>query len=1004
MVLPVAQPGEERPAALLVAGVSPRRALDDDYKGFFGLVAGQIATAITDARAYEEEQRRAAALADLDRAKTAFFSNISHEFRTPLTLALGPIEEMLAGTLSGPDRERLELAHRNHLRLLKLVNTLMDFARIEAGRALACYQPTDLAAFTADLASGFRSAAERAGLRLLVDCPTLPEAAYVDREMWEKIVLNLLSNAVKHTFGGEIAVVLRATESQVVLEVRDTGTGIAPEEIPRLFERFHRIRDARARTHEGAGIGLALVQELVRLHNGAVRVESALGKGTCFTVTLPLGMAHLPFDQLGPAGTEPSRSDRAVLYLEEAARWSTDAAELPGAALDIASAASSGALPVQWMGCRGDGDAVPARPRVLLADDNADMRDYLCSLLAGTYDVRAVADGAAALAAAGAHVPDLILADVMMPQLDGFALVRALRADPATREIPVMLLSARAGEESAIEALHAGADDYLVKPFSARELRARVQSRIDLANLRTRAAATERALRAEAEVERARLRDIFQQAPVMTAVLRGPEHVFELANTLYQQGTGRGAGELLGHSVREIFPELAGQGWYEMLDEVYRTGKPVVGTETPARLDRTGGGILDDIYYTFTYQPLCDAAGTVEGIVVIAVDVTTYVQARQRGEMFAWRLQDERDRLQQVIDVIPEAILIADTTPAFTVVNQAARDILGVDVVGQPVPMAGPDAYAAFGTRHIDGTPYPSRDLPLERALLHNEIVQSAQFLLRNVQTGRDVPVLANAAPLRDAAGAVTGGVVVFQDITAIRNLEREREDFLSSAAHDLKTPLTTIRGYAELAQRQLARMGSPENASVLRGLARIQEGTDAMLDLINQLLDVTRQQMGGSLDLYRVPTDLVALVRGCVVAQREVSGRSISLETDLAELNVDLDAARITRVLGNLLSNALKYSPSGQPILVRLARQQGKSGPEALIAVRDWGVGIPAADQPYIFDRFRRAANVVGRIQGTGIGLASALGIVEQHGGTIAVESREGEGATFEVRLPLDQ
>ena len=1003
MVLPVAQLGQQRPAALLVAGVSPRRTLDDDYRGFFELVAGQIANAIADARAYEEEHRRAEALAELDRAKTAFFSNISHEFRTPLTLALGPIEEMLAGTLAAPVRERLELAHRNHLRLLKLVNTLMDFARIEAGRVQACYQPTDLAALTADLASVFRSAAERAGMRLLVDCPPLPEPIYVDREMWEKIVLNLLSNAMKHTFEGEIAVVLRATEGHVALEVRDTGTGIAAEEVPRLFERFHRIRDARARTHEGAGIGLALVQELVRLHGGTVRVESAVGKGTCFTVTLPLGVAHLPPDQLGPAGSEPSRPERAVLYLEEATRWSVDTAEMPGAALDIASA-GAGALPLDWMGYRRDSAAVPARPRVLLADDNADMRGYLGSLLAGTYDVRAVGDGAAALAAARAQVPDLILADVMMPELDGFALLRALRADPATREIPVMLLSARAGEESAIEALHAGADDYLVKPFSARELLARVRGRIELANLRARAAAVDRALLAAAEAEQGRLHEIFQQAPVMTAVLRGPEHVFEIANALYEQGTGRSAGELLGRSVRAAFPELAGQGWYELLDEVYRSGMPTVGTETPARIDRAGAGILDDIYFTFTYQPMRDAAGAVWGIVVTAVDVTTYVQARQQGEELARQLRDERDRLQQVLDVIPEAILIADTTPRFIVVNQAAREILGVDVVGQPVPMADPDAHTAFGARHIDGTPYTSKDLPLERALLHNEVVQGDQFLLRNAQSGRDVPVLANAAPLRDVAGAVTGGVVVFQDITAIRDLEQMREEFLSSAAHDLKTPLTTIRGHAELAQRRLARMSGPDIAPLLRRLVRIQDGTDTILGLINQLLDVSRQQMGGGLDLRLQPTDLVALVRGCVEVQREASGRPITLETDLPELLGDLDTARITRVLGNLISNALKYSPAGRPILVRLARHAGKAGPEALIAVSDWGIGIPAADQPYIFDRFRRASNVVGRIQGTGIGLASALGIVEQHGGTIAVESSEGEGATFRVRLPLAQ
>ena len=484
VVVPIRSTKAHYLAGFLVAGVSARLQLDQQYRDFFDLVSSQIAAAIANARDYEEEKKRAEALAEIDRAKTAFFSNISHEFRTPLTLILGPVEELLAKShtdLSPAAKGQLEVAHRNSLRLLRLVNTLLDFSRLEAGRVRAVFEPTDLGAFTGELASMFRAATERAGLRLVVDCPALAEPVYVDRDMWEKIVLNLVSNAFKFTFEGEIEVKLRAEGSSAVLSVRDTGVGIPAEAMPRLFERFYRAQNTRSRTHEGSGIGLALVQELVKLHNGSVRAESRLGQGTTFFVSVALGKAHLPPDKLGAARSLASTATGAAPFVEEALRWLPDAPARPEPELPAHAELMAAPCPP------GQAEQRANRPRVLVADDNADMRYYVTRLLAERYSVQAVPDGTAALAAVQERCPDLILSDVMMPGLDGIELVQRLRADPKTRTIPILLLSARAGEEARVEGLKTGADDYLIKPFSARELIARVQTQLELARVRREA-------------------------------------------------------------------------------------------------------------------------------------------------------------------------------------------------------------------------------------------------------------------------------------------------------------------------------------------------------------------------------------------------------------------------------------------------------------------------------------------------------------------------------------
>jgi PAS domain S-box-containing protein len=474
LLLPLRTAPDGETVGVLVMGLSARLPLDTRYREFLDLVGTRVEASLAEARTREGERQRIDMLAELDRAKTDFFSNVSHEFRTPLTLVMGPVERLRTRVHDPELRADLDTVHRNGLRMGKLVNTLLEFSRIQAGRVDARYEPADLAAMTQELASTFRSAIERAGLTFEVDCPRLAEPVYVDRSMWEKIVLNLLSNALKFTLDGSVGVTLRAEAGAAVLRVADTGVGVPATEMSRLFERFHRVHRPKARSMEGSGIGLALVQELVALQGGTVSVTSTVDVGSTFTVTVPLGREHLPPEQVFPAATDRDPHAAAEPFAAEALRWLPDSDPVdPAPDTDPMSAELS---------------------RVLVVDDNADMRDYLRRLLSGRYQVQTVGDGRAALEAVRTDVPDLVLADVMMPESDGIELVAALRADPLTAPVPVVLLSARAGQEASVEGLAAGADDYLVKPFSSAELLARVDSHVRLGRVRREAELRFRAL------------------------------------------------------------------------------------------------------------------------------------------------------------------------------------------------------------------------------------------------------------------------------------------------------------------------------------------------------------------------------------------------------------------------------------------------------------------------------------------------------------------------------
>jgi PAS domain S-box-containing protein len=875
-------------AGLIVLGISSRLQFDDSYRDFSELVTRQVATTIANARAYEEERKRAEALAEIDRAKTAFFSNVSHELRTPLTLMLGPLEEELRENSKG--RERIEIAHRNSLRLLKLVNTLLDFAQIEAGRIEAVYEPTDLAAATTELASVFRSAVEKAGLRLVVDCPPLPEKMYVDREMWEKIVLNLLSNAFKFTFEGEIKVSLCLRREWVELSVSDTGAGIPAAELSHIFERFHRVRGTESRTHEGTGIGLSLVQELAKIHGGGVQVRSVEGQGATFTVTIPTGHVHLPKDRLGTTRSLMSTSLGAMPFVEEALRWS------PG------GAPSSGSHFPGELGLTDSSITFRGRPqsvRILFADDNADMRDYVRRLLAERYEVETVGDGQAALERILANPPDLVLSDVMMPGLDGFGLLQRLRADERTRTLPFIMLSARAGEEARIEGLNAGPDDYLIKPFSARELLARVGTHLEMALLR-RAAAT-----ALQESER-RFRELADSAPVMIWITDDHGDI-EFANKTYLEYFQVAPAHVSGQKWKDLIHPGDYVSYNQSFIAASAASQPFHAQSRVRRSD-------NEWRWVDTWAvPRSTESGRVPGMVGCSADITE----RKRAE--------ERIReLVAIVDSSADAILGTTLNGTITSWNKGAEKIFGYaekEVIGQPISILVPDDRRQEMPQILGG-------------LARGEAINSFETVRRR-KDGKEIYVSLTSCPIRNCEGRIVGASSVARDMTERNRLEREilavserEQRRIGQDLHDdLCQRLAGIQLMGDVLQRDLLAKAKPEAEQAGLIAARIRDAIANTKNIARGLSPVALES------------------NGLTVALQELAENSSKLFQIICEVRFDEHmvvndntvATHLYRIAQEAVTNAVKHG-GAKKIVIRLAESEGKS----ILTITDDGLGLP--------------------------------------------------------------
>jgi PAS domain S-box-containing protein len=717
-----------------------------------------------------------------------------------------------------------------------------------------------------------------------------------------------------------------------------------------------------------------MVKELVRVHQGSITVDSKVGKGSTFTIIIPTGKEHLSKDKI----VEPAASafNYAQAFVQEAMKW------------DISE---KGNDPTDNLPLNATSETKQAKKyKVLLADDNADMRDYVKRLLTNHFEVITAVDGEDAFLKIVHKSPDLVLSDVMMPRLDGFGLLAKIRKHPDHKNLPVLLLSARAGEEAKVEGLDAGADDYLVKPFSAKELLARVDANIKIAKSRIAAETN--------------LREMIRQSPVATVLLRGRSMVIEIVNEKGLELWGRTHEEVISRPIAEALPEIAEQGFINLLEQVYDTGVSFNGNETPAQLMHNGKPQL--FYLNFIYQPLKDEHDQIIGVIGVAIDVTEQVLTRKKIE------QSEKE-LNELANSVPQLVWVADAQGNVLYYNNRVSEFAGAK-------RNKDGTWIWEGLVHVEDL--KATETAWEEAVKNGTRYQAEHKI--QMKNGEYRWFLSRAFPLKDDNGKIVKWFGTATDIhtakmqatileeevrkrtkelnesnISLMRSNNELQQFAHVASHDLKEPLRKVKTFAGMLDGDVESSFSDKGKLYLRKINAAANRMSIMIEgvLNYSMLSAVHQKIE-QVDLNEVFKNIQSDLE-IIIAQKSAILTYHYLPV------VEGASVLLYQLFYNLLNNSLKFSKPDQSPVIEISssiRQQHEKD-FALIKISDNGIGFEQEFAEKIFETFLRL-NSKDLFEGTGLGLSLCKRIVERHGGFIEAFGEPGKGATFVTYLPLKQ
>lgn len=996
----------------------------------FNEMTANLLRALEERKAAEAKlEQRAAELEDAnerlvahEKLKSEFFSNVSHELRTPLSLILAPLESILAdagANLTVRTRASLETVHNNAVRLLQIIQGLLDFQKLEAKKVEVNREPTDIVQLTSSIVNDFEPIRSKRKIRgTFTATGNTARAVSMDRYLYERILFNLVSNALKFTReGGDVAVSIDVRESTIVLTVKDNGIGISEQNLPLLFRKFQQVEGASTRRFEGAGLGLALVKEFSELLGGQVTVTSTLNVGTTFTVELAAPPAEM-------AAESPAEAPRVKSVIAQYEGLSES--HVPVVKVEHALTAIPGA-------------------RVLIVEDNEELAEYMAGLLAPISETKRASDGDVALDVLKTWTPTLVLSDVMMPNRDGVSLCREIKSNPATRDLPVVLLTALTYREALLRGWEAGADDYLFKPFHPAELVTRVSSL--LSNQITIQEQTKARLEAEKKV-----REMAEQLARAQEIAHLGSWQWDIRNNRIEWSD----------ELYRIYglEKSAFDGSYEQYQARIHPDDRQMSRDTiqnamhsrdsfsfEHRLIRPNGEVrwvhgrgrvfLDDagepLRMAGTAHDITERKAAEHSRIVLAEESAARTAAekeRERAALLAEasvRLATSLD-YQQTLHTLTDFLVSrfadwcvvdlfetsGDSKSHLVVASHRDPEKLAAieSLYEQFPPGANPNGVMANVVR--TGEPaLVSIDEARERKI--ND-AHEAKLLASGMTSAIIAPVVAHDALLGTLACSRTSNshytaedMQVAVEIgrraglaienaglyRAVKDAVGARDEFLAIASHELRTPLTPLQLQIELMMRTLNK--DPKDAALLARVEQALSQIRRMTALVERLLDVSRMT-SGKFELRPEQMDLVETVKR--VRDNFAEGaKKASCELTLRHVDSvvgEWDPLRIEQVITNLVSNAIKY---GEHAPVELTVECDESN--ARVIVRDHGIGIESDQLRRIFGRFERAVSDRA-YGGLGLGLYIASQIALAHGGRVTATSQKGEGSTFILELPL--